>query len=76
MRGSEYREQGDGNFSQEVWRLVSVLIKDGHHQSVVNVFDRAAERQPGQTRFTRQHTDLCYVVVEGDIDLGGRESLS
>lgn len=41
--GSVYREQGNGNFSQEVWRLVSILIKDIHHQNIMNVFDRAAE---------------------------------
>ena len=40
--GGVYQEQGDGNFSQEVWRLVSILIEDGHHQNIMNVFDRAA----------------------------------
>lgn len=38
-----YREQGNGNFSQEVWRLVSILIKDSHHQNIMNIFDRAVE---------------------------------
>lgn len=41
---SEYREQRNGGFSKEVWRLVSILIKDGHHQNVVNISDGAARR--------------------------------
>lgn len=60
--GSVYREQGYGDFSQEVWRLVSILIKDSHHQNLMNVFDRAAETDKlGQVVHKNKHT--FYVPI-------------
>lgn len=46
-----YREQRKGHFAQEVWRLVSILVEDGHLQDVVDVFDRAEERHNDVSSF-------------------------